>query len=125
VTCFNCHDVHGTANYAQLRKPADKLCQDCHAPMSTNGPRTATIEEHTQHKSGSAGSQCVSCHMPKIETTLGDVRVRAHTFAFISPAVTEKYRIPNPCTMCHTAKTNAWATAAMLQWKERSPWRLE
>jgi len=27
--------------------------------------------------------------------------------------------------MCHTDKTTAWATAAMLQWKERSPWRLE
>ena len=125
VTCFNCHDVHGTGNYAQLRKPADKLCLDCHAPMSINGPRTATLEEHTHHKSGSAGSQCVACHMPKIETTLGDVKVRAHTFAFITPAMTEKYKIPNPCTMCHTDKTTAWATAAMLQWKERSPWRLE
>ncbi len=125
VTCFKCHDVHGTANYAQLRKPADKLCLDCHAPVSINGPRTATMEEHTHHKSGSAGSQCVACHMPKIETTLGDVKVRAHTFAFITPAMTEKYKIPNPCTMCHTDKTTAWATAAMLQWKERSPWRLE
>ena len=125
VTCFACHDVHGTENYAQLRKPADKLCLDCHPPMSINGPRTATMEEHTHHKSGSAGSQCVACHMPKIETTLGDVKVRAHTFAFITPAMTEKYKIPNPCTMCHTDKTTAWATAAMLQWKERSPWRLE
>ena len=68
VTCFDCHDVHGTGNYAQLRKPADQLCLDCHGPSSPNGPRTATLEEHTHHKNGSQGSQCVACHMPAIET---------------------------------------------------------
>ena len=98
ITCFDCHDVHGTENYAQLRKPADKLCLDCHGPMSLNGPRTATLEEHTHHKAGSPGSQCIACHMPKIGTTIADVKVRAHTFAFITPDMTEKYGIPNPCT---------------------------
>jgi predicted CXXCH cytochrome family protein len=125
ITCFSCHDIHGTDNYAQLRKPADKLCLDCHGPLSLNGPRTATLEEHTHHKAGSPGSQCVACHMPKIETTIADVKVRAHTFAFITPAMTDKYKIPNPCTTCHTDKSTAWATEAMRQWPERSPWRLE
>ena len=60
ITCFSCHDVHGTENYAQLRKPADKLCLDCHGPMSLNGPRTATLQEHTHHKEGSTGSQCIA-----------------------------------------------------------------
>jgi predicted CXXCH cytochrome family protein len=125
ITCFSCHDVHGTDNYAQLRKPADKLCLDCHGPMSPNGPRTATLEQHTHHKAGTPGSQCISCHMPKIETTLADVKVRAHTFAFISPALTDKYKIPNPCTSCHTDKSTAWATEALRHWPERSPWRLD
>jgi hypothetical protein len=31
----------------------------------------------------------------------------AHTFAFITPAMTDKYNIPNPCTSCHVGKTNA------------------
>jgi predicted CXXCH cytochrome family protein len=125
VTCFSCHDVHGTDNYAQLRKPADQLCMDCHAPLSLNGPRTATIEEHTHHKKGSPGSSCIACHMPKIETTVGDVKVRAHTFAFITPAMTGKYKIPNPCTMCHADKTTAWATETLTHWPERSPWRVD
>jgi len=125
VTCFSCHDVHGTDNYAQLRKPADKLCLDCHGPMSLNGPRTATLEEHTHHKAGTPGSQCISCHMPKIETTIAEVKVRAHTFAFISPAMTDKYKIPNPCTSCHTDKSTAWANEALRHWPERSPWRLD
>ncbi|HEX4379239.1 MAG TPA: c-type cytochrome [Candidatus Acidoferrum sp.] len=125
VTCFDCHDTHGTDNYAQLRKPAEAICLDCHGPMSPNGPRTATLEEHTHHKQGSSGSQCVACHMPKIETTIADVKVSAHTFAFISPAMTDRYNIPNPCTTCHTDKTTAWASQQMQTWKERSPWRTE
>ncbi|MBA0084936.1 MAG: cytochrome c3 family protein, partial [Acidobacteria bacterium Pan2503] len=64
ITCFTCHDAHGTGNYAQLRKPAEQLCLDCHGPFSPNGPRTATLEQHTHHKKGSTGSQCVACHMP-------------------------------------------------------------
>jgi predicted CXXCH cytochrome family protein len=125
VTCFSCHDVHGTDNYAQLRKPPDQLCLDCHGPLSLNGPRTGTIEEHTHHKKGSSGSSCIACHMPKIETTIAEVKVRAHTFAFITPAMSDKYKIPNPCTTCHADKTTAWATDAMRRWPERSPWRLD
>jgi predicted CXXCH cytochrome family protein len=125
VTCFSCHDVHGTGNYAQLRTPGDQICLDCHSPLSLNGPRAATLEEHTHHKKGSTGSSCIACHMPKIATTIADVKVRSHTFAFITPDMTDKYKIPNPCTSCHTDKTTAWATEVMRHWPERSPWRLE
>ncbi|PYT73884.1 MAG: cytochrome C, partial [Acidobacteria bacterium] len=54
-----------------------------------------------------------------------DVKVRVHTFAVISPAMTDKYQIPNPCTSCHTDRTTAWALEALGRWPERSPWRLE
>lgn len=126
ITCFDCHDVHGTNNYAQLREPADKLCLECHGPLSPNGPRTATLEEHTHHEDGSTGSQCVACHMPAIETEgPPNTMVHAHTFRFITPAMTDKYKIPNPCTSCHTDKSTAWAGNEMSKWPERSPWRFE
>lgn len=126
ITCFDCHDVHGTNNHAQLRESADKLCLECHGPLSPNGPRTATLEEHTHHKDGSAGSQCVACHMPAIETEgPANTMVHGHTFRFITPAMTDKYKIPNPCTSCHTDKSTAWATNELSKWSERSPWRLE
>ena len=126
VTCLDCHDVHGTKNYAELRKPVETLCMDCHSPLSANGPRTATLEEHTHHKPGSPGSQCVACHMPAIETEgVPGSDVHAHTFRFITPAMTIQYGIPNPCNICHKDKSPEWAEKAMLQWKERSPWRLE
>jgi mono/diheme cytochrome c family protein len=76
---------------AQLRKPAQQLCLDCHGPQSPNGPRTATLEEHTHHKQDSPGSQCIACHMPQIETEgPPNTFVRSHTFKFIAPASTVK-----------------------------------
>jgi predicted CXXCH cytochrome family protein len=125
VTCASCHDVHGTDNYAQLRKPAYKICLDCHGPTSPNGPHTATLEEHTHHKVGSPGSQCIACHMPKIESEgVPGSFVRSHTFQFITPAMTDKYKMPNPCTSCHTDKSIEWATRELLSWKTTSPWRI-
>ena len=124
VTCFTCHDVHGTNNNADLRKPVATMCLTCHGPGSPNGPHNASLEQHTHHKAGSPGSECVGCHMPQIEQTLGDVMVRSHTFKFISPATTETAKVPNPCTACHTDKTPAWALDAMKSWPEFSPWRV-
>jgi predicted CXXCH cytochrome family protein len=125
VTCATCHDVHGTDNYAQLREPAQKLCLDCHGPTSPNGPHTVSLEEHTHHKDGSPGSQCVSCHMPKIQTQgVPGAFVSAHTFQFITPAMTDKYKIPNPCTSCHKDKSTEWANKELLSWKTTSPWRV-
>lgn len=125
VTCASCHDVHGTYNNAQLRKPADKLCLDCHAPGSPNGPHTATLEAHTHHKDGSSGSQCIACHMPKIEAEgVPGSFVRSHTFQFITPEMTDMYKMPNPCTSCHTDKSNEWAEKELRQWPTVSPWRV-
>ena len=125
VTCASCHDVHGTENYAQLREPGDKICLDCHSPASPNGPHTATLEEHTHHKAGSQGSSCIACHMPKIESEgVPGSFVRSHTFRFIPPGMTDKYKIPNPCTSCHTDKSTAWAGNELASWKTASPWRV-
>ena len=123
VACSTCHDPHGTANSASLRKPPQALCLDCHGPNSPNGPHAPTVEAHTHHKADSAGSECIACHMPKIAQTLGDVNVRSHTFHFISPAMTETLKIPNACNVCHSDKTATWATAALQGWADRSPWR--
>ncbi len=124
VTCFTCHDPHGSANPAMLRKPASSLCLDCHGPSSPNGPYAPTLEQHTHHKPGSPGNECIACHMPKIAQTLADVNVRSHTFRFVYPTMTEALRIPNACNNCHSDKTTMWATAALKTWADRSPWRM-
>jgi predicted CXXCH cytochrome family protein len=124
VSCFSCHDVHGTENNADLVKPANVLCLECHGPNSPNGPHAPTIEAHTHHKVGSAGNECVSCHMPKIEQTIADINVRAHTFKFITPATTETLKVPNACAGCHTTEGAEFVTKALKSWSNVSPWRM-
>jgi len=125
VTCFSCHDVHGTANNADLLKPARQICLTCHGPGSPNGPRAASIEQHTHHQAGSAGSECVACHMPQIEQTIADINVRSHTFMFIKPELTEQFKIPNPCTSCHADRSVEWARTTLRGWAGMSPWRVD
>lgn len=125
ITCSDCHDAHGTANPAQLIQPAQQLCLGCHGPQSPNGPHQATLQAHTHHPDGTPGSQCIACHMPAIESEgVPGAYVHAHTFRFISPTMTDRYRIPNPCTSCHQDKSTAWAEEAMSHWPETSPWRI-
>jgi hypothetical protein len=62
--------------------------------------------------------------MPKIEQTIGDVNVRAHTFKFITPAQTEALGVPNACNACHTDKPTEWTITALKSWDDRSPWRM-
>jgi len=124
VACHTCHDSHGTQNYAQLRKQSTALCLDCHGPASPNGPRAATLEEHTRHKTGSEGSECISCHMPKIEQTIGNVNIRSHTFKFIPPSATDTLKVPNSCNSCHSDKSTEWAKDELRRWPNVSPWRV-
>ncbi len=125
VSCYSCHDVHGTENNADLLKPANVLCLECHGPQSPNGPHAPTIEAHTHHPAGSAGDQCINCHMPKIEQTIADVNVRSHTFRFITPSETDSLKIPNGCNECHKDKTTKWASDALKSWGNFSPWRVK
>lgn len=124
VSCFTCHDSHGTENPSLLRKPASALCLDCHGPQSPNGPFAPTLEAHTHHKTDSAGSECIACHMPKIAQTIAEVNVRSHTFHFVSPAVSESLKVPNACNVCHTDKSNEWTKDALKSWVDSSPWRV-
>jgi hypothetical protein len=62
--------------------------------------------------------------MPKIEQTIKDNFVSAHTFRFITPAETEQSGIPNPCTSYHTDKSPAWAANELKNWSTASPWRM-
>ena len=84
----------GTANNADLLKPANAMCLECHGPKSPNGPHAPTIEAHTHHQAGSAGDECIGCHMPKIEQEIADTNVRAHTFKFIPPSETGHSQSP-------------------------------
>lgn len=123
VRCYACHDSHGTGQSAELVLPGNAVCLQCHGPQLQAGP-PGSLEQHSHHRAGSTGSECVACHMPEIAETITNVRVRSHTFRFISPTLTDRYGIPNPCTSCHQGKSTSWALDAMQQWSNVSPWRM-
>ena len=125
MRCFDCHQVHSDENPSNLIARGNALCLSCHA-KDVNNPAglRGTVSEHTHHAETSAGSSCVACHMPKIEQTIKDNFVSAHTFRFISPAETEQSGIPNPCTSCHKDKSTEWATKELRGWTTASPWRV-
>jgi len=124
VTCFSCHDPHGSSNEASLREPVNTVCGACHGTNSQNGPHAPSIEAHTHHKADSPGSECVACHMPKIEQTIANVNVSSHTFRFVTPAHTERLQIPNACNVCHADQSTEWADTAIASWRDRSIWRM-
>ena len=81
--------MHSNDNPSNLIKKGNALCLSCHAKgMDNPAGLRGTVNEHTHHAAGSAGSACVACHMPKIEQTIKDNFVSAHTFRFISPVDT-------------------------------------
>jgi predicted CXXCH cytochrome family protein len=123
MRCFDCHQVHSNANPSNLIATGNALCLGCHTKDNPSG-LSGTVSEHTHHAENSAGSQCTSCHMPKIEQTVSDSFVSSHTFRFISPKLTEQFGIPNPCTSCHKDKSNEWALQELKGWSTTSPWRV-
>ena len=62
--------------------------------------------------------------MPRIAQTIADVNVRSHTFKFITPAMSEKYKMPNGCILCHKDKNNGWASKQLAGWNNFSEWRM-
>ncbi len=121
VTCADCHTPHS----ALLRLPQEdnSLCLRCHGKgESVNGTKAPVIDmaTHTPCPQGSAGWQCVSCHMPETRYMARDAR-RDHAFTSPDPQLSEELGIPNACTQCHTNKDNAWAAAAVAGTYGESP----
>ncbi|WP_425336245.1 multiheme c-type cytochrome [Sinorhizobium garamanticum] len=117
VVCGDCHRPHE----GSLRVEGNALCTQCHAEAGPDrfkafDPRGAfDIITHTRHPAGSAGAQCVNCHMPE-RTYMKVDRRRDHSFVIPRPDLSEAYGIPNACTSCHEGETNAWAAKRMDEW---------
>jgi Flp pilus assembly protein TadD len=105
VTCSDCHEPHKP----ELSAHPDDACSRCHAPEKFATPA------HHHHAERSAGSSCVSCHMPARTYMTVDVR-RDHSFRVPRPDLTMKIGTPNTCTSCHSDKTASWAAASVTEW---------
>ena len=112
ATCVSCHDPHhddAATNPTSLlfRSEPNRMCTQCHAEFTN----AATLRQHTRHPADSEGSECVSCHMPRIMNALMS-RARTHRIDDIPNArMAEKFgpeESPNACLLCHGDKNVAW-----------------
>lgn len=102
VTCSDCHDPHTGKTRAQ----GNALCESCHTPAVYD---TAA---HHMHKQGTAGSQCVACHMPSKNYMVINARPD-HSIRVPRPDLTVQYGVPNACANCHADKGAPWAADAI------------
>ena len=57
----------------RFRNEPNEMCTQCHAAFKD----AANLQRHTRHPTNSEGSQCASCHMPRIMNALMS-RARTH-----------------------------------------------
>jgi tetratricopeptide (TPR) repeat protein len=109
MDCLHCHTSSGRFRFTEDEK--NNACMPCHAE------RVKNASAHTHHPEGSAGNQCISCHMPKTE--FARMRRSDHSMLPPTPATTIAYKSPNACNVCHQDKDAAWADRSVRQWRKR------
>jgi predicted CXXCH cytochrome family protein len=100
VTCSDCHEPHS----ARLRAQGNALCGQCHDAAKFD------TTPHHHHANGSAGAQCVNCHMPTNTYMQIDPR-RDHGLRPPRPDLSVATGVPNACNGCHRNRDARWAAA--------------
>jgi hypothetical protein len=113
LTCVHCHNPHKGIGQKWTRTAAEDnaSCTDCHTQFRQPSALTA----HTHHPPTSSGSECMNCHMPRINEGLQDV-VRTHTiFSPTEPRMIEANQ-PNACNLCHVDQPIDWTLTHLKEW---------
>lgn len=116
VRCTDCHNPHTAA----VLVPGNALCVRCHQDVKQE--RFPTLKQglyddkaHHFHEPGSAGAQCVNCHMAD-RTYMGIDDRRDHSFRIPRPDLSVALGTPDACTQCHREKDALWANEAVTGW---------
>jgi tetratricopeptide (TPR) repeat protein len=112
VICSNCHNPHSL----KVNFEGNRLCEQCHDAGKFNTPA------HHHHTPGTAGAQCIQCHMPSRMYMVIDER-RDHSFRIPRPDLSAKLGTTNACNKCHTKpnETPQWAADAIKKWTGNKP----
>ena len=116
VRCSDCHNSHSL----KLFREGNALCVRCHQTAPPEDfPDLASKDydtpEHHFHPAGTAGTQCVECHMRARTYMVVDPR-RDHSFRVPRPDLTVAAGVPNACNGCHEDETAEWAADAVSKW---------
>ena len=98
IRCTDCHDPHSN----RLKLDGNALCVSCHDAHPAGKYDTPN---HHHHAVGSAGAQCVNCHMPETPYMEVDFR-RDHSLRVPRPDLSVDLGTPNACTGCHVKIEN-------------------
>jgi predicted CXXCH cytochrome family protein len=120
VRCTDCHNPHT----GKVRGAGNALCTRCHGTpgdprFPAAGSKVYDAVTHHFHQPGSAGAQCVNCHMPARNYMVVHAR-RDHGIRIPRPDLTVELGIPNACNTCHKDRSPAWAVAALEKWYDSS-----
>lgn len=119
MDCVSCHEPHGQGYWDIDRRPLtdrfdDRQCTSCHVSKALD------VESHTFHPAESAGSKCVSCHMPYLqhpEVGEGIPFARSdHTIAIPRPAFDSDIGIESACLGCHDDRTPLQLQGQVREW---------
>src|SRR5262249_767969 len=96
------------------RMDTNEVCLQCHEAFRSR------VAEHSHHETGSAGSQCVNCHMPyqvySLLTTHRSHRIESPTVrASLGPGK------PHACNLCHLDKSLGWTQDKLVEWYGQKP----
>jgi predicted CXXCH cytochrome family protein len=120
VTCFSCHDPHGTENQAILREAGNAMCLTCPRPQDTEWAACR------QHRAAHAPRGRQRLRGLSYADNCRDSRRRESPQPYISFRLAGADRNAEDSKrvhLCHTDKATAWAMAALRGWNDRSPWR--
>jgi tetratricopeptide (TPR) repeat protein len=109
LDCVDCHTSSGRYKFREGNPNA--ACLPCHEK------NVQAVVEHSRHPADSAGSKCVSCHMPMTE--FGRMHRSDHSMRPPAPASTIAHGSPNACNLCHKDQDAAWADRHVRKWRER------
>jgi predicted CXXCH cytochrome family protein len=117
VQCTNCHDPHSLT----LKFQGNALCTQCH---EQHDPAKYDTPAHHHHAVGSAGAQCINCHMASRLYMVIDER-RDHSFRLPRPDLSVELGTSNACNNCHNKPTETfqWAADAVKKWFGEKPKR--
>jgi predicted CXXCH cytochrome family protein len=121
VRCSDCHEPHTL----KTRAEGNALCTRCHndsSPALRHAVRVSGLKHkdydspaHHFHAPDSAGSRCVSCHMPSRTYMQVDER-HDHSLRVPRPDLSVKIGTPNACNQCHRDRAPEWAAQAVARW---------
>jgi predicted CXXCH cytochrome family protein len=106
ISCITCHTMHGGDPKGQITEEnrTNRPCLACHKEFEPPD----RLEAHTKHKADSVGSNCYTCHMPRVVFGVMSIHP-THDITVPDPRLTATQSVPNACNQCHLDKSVNWA----------------